>query len=159
MLGHSVVGERVLGELTSSSTGAFFLGADTGVFTITDEGTTLYVPPRLFADSGEFVFTGFDSEFVYDRPIVAETGVFALTFNDAGVLRSATLTAETGVFTLASDGAGFIYLLNLAADTGVFTWTGFDSTLRLTQPKFGILAAPQGAYPFRARASYRRAVH
>lgn len=159
MLGHSVVGQLPLGQLTPSSTGVYFLGAETGVFTITDGATVLSYPPRLFADAGSFTLTGNDASFIYNRPVVAETGSFALTGYDVGLYRRAALTAESGSFTLSSAGASFVYSFNLTADAGAFVMTGHEVGLLLTRPKFGILAAPRGSYPIKARARYRRAVH
>ena len=159
MLGHSVVGQLPLGQLTASGTGVYFLGAETGTFTVSDGGTMLRYPPRVFADEGEFFFTGNDVSFTYNRPIVAETGVFTLTGYDVGLFRLATLSAETGVFTLSSDGAAFVYSFNLNADHGAFSMIGYDVDFAMTQPKFGITANPRGAYPIKARSRFRRAVH
>lgn len=159
MLGHSVVGQLPLGQLTAGGLGVYFLGANTGIFTITDGGTLLRYPPRVFADSGTFTLTGNDASFIYNRPLAADTGTFTLTGHDVGLYRRATLAAETGVFTVSSAGASFVYSFNLTADTGAFVLTGNEVEFRLTQPKFGILATPRGAYPIKARSRFRRAVH
>ena len=158
MLGHSVVGQLPLGQLSPSFSGAYFLGADAGIFSISGTAN-LYYPPNVDADTGAFTFTGYDVGFTYNRPVSADTGSFTLTGYDAGLIRTSRLVADRGLFTLTGYDSNYSKTFRSTMDTGVYTLTGYDLQFFYTVPKFGIVANKRGAAPIRARSRHMRAAN